>query len=176
MQGDAWNSAYLAVDSYLEALLVNDRLHRTELIQRVLTVAQRRAESDPGTSAVALAAEELDRLLTEWFSSVLDEPLELGNALLSARGRLALLLADMPGRWQTQFLQPGPWPVEFVAAMRESFLRAGPDFQLSQMQPRPIDLGPIMTLTKLSNVPYFSARGHLGGFALLLIIVFRMTH
>ncbi len=38
--------------------------------------------------------------------------------------------------------------------MRESYLRAGPDFQLSTMHPRPIDLGPIHTLTTLSNRPY----------------------
>ena len=38
------------------------------------------------------------------------------NTLLSTRGRLALLLADMPGRWQDQFLRPGPWPEEFVNA------------------------------------------------------------
>jgi hypothetical protein len=38
--------------------------------------------------------------------------------------------------------------------MRESYLRAGPDFQISSMQPRPIDLGPIHTLTTLNKRPY----------------------
>jgi hypothetical protein len=32
------------------------------------------------------------------------------DQMLSTRGRLALLLADMPGKWQDQFLRPGPWP------------------------------------------------------------------
>ena len=70
------------------------------------------------------------------------------------QNRLAMLLADVPGKWQELFLAPGPWPPEFLKAMRESYLRAGPDFQISSMQPRPIDLGPIHTLTTLNKRPY----------------------
>jgi hypothetical protein len=74
--------------------------------------------------------------------------------MLSTRGRLALLLVDMPGKWQEQFLHPPPWPEEFIKAMREAYLRAGPDFQLAKMAPRPLDLGPIATLTNLSLLPF----------------------
>ena len=89
--------------------------------------------------------------------------------MLSTRGRLALLLADMPGKWQDQFLRPGPWPPEFVAAMRESFFRAGPDFQLSKMTPRPLDLGPITTLTNFGRLPYVRMALVWTVFALLLV-------
>ncbi len=75
---------------------------------------------------------------------------------------MALLLADMPGRWQDQFLRPGPWPDEFVLAMRDGYLRAGPDFQLAKMTPRPLDLGPIATLTHLSRLPVREDGGELG--------------
>ena len=92
----------------------------------------------------------MDHLVNEWFAQVLQAP-PAGAEMLSTRGRLALLLADMPGRWQDQFLRPGPWPEEFVVAMRENYLRAGPDFQLVKMTPRPLDLGPITTLTQLSQ-------------------------
>ena len=102
-----------------------------------------------------LAAEEMDRIVTEWFAEVLQISPTGTDQMLSTRGRLALLLADMPGKWQDQFLRPGPWPEEFVSAMRETFLRAGPDFQLSKMTPRPLDLGPITTLTNLGRLPYF---------------------
>jgi hypothetical protein len=173
---EEWNTAYLAVESYFEALLVSDRLLRAGLITRVLDAARNRAERDRESSATALAMKELDRAVTDWFGAVLDEPLQPGNVLLSTRGRLALLLAEMPARWQEQFLQPGPWPAEFVRAMRESFLRAGPDFQFSQMEPRPIDLGPMATLTELGNLPYFRMLMIWFGFALLLALVFYMTH
>jgi hypothetical protein len=96
--------------------------------------------------------------------------------MLSTRGRLALLLADMPGKWQDQFLHPGPWPKEFVTAMRESFFRAGPDFQLSQMTPRPLDLGPITKLTNFGKLPYVRMALAWTLFALLLILIFWFTH
>ena len=89
--------------------------------------------------------------------------------MLTTRGRLALLLADMPGRWQEQFLRPGPWPQEFVSAMRETYFRAGPDFQLSKMAPRPLDLGPITTLTNLGRLPYLRMTLVWTLFALLLV-------
>ena len=92
--------------------------------------------------------------------------------MLSTRGRLALLLADMPGKWQDQFLRPGPWPAEFVVAMRETYLRAGPDFQLAKMTPRPLDLGPIATLTQFSRLPYARMVAIWVLFGLLLILLF----
>ena len=96
--------------------------------------------------------------------------------LLTTRGRLAMMLADMPGRWQDQFLKPGPWPEEFVSAMRAGFLRAGPDFQFSEMTPRPLELGAITTLTNLGNLPYFRIVFIWLCFALFLVILFKMTH
>jgi hypothetical protein len=171
-----WNSAYAMVEAYLEALQVRNRLLRGQLVTKVLDRARMRAESEPAVSTMALAGEELDRLVTEWFAGVLDRSVGVADALLSTRGRLALLLADMPGKWQDQFLRPGPWPDEFVRSMRESYLRAGPDFQFSQMAPRPIDLGPMATLTHLGNLPYFRMIVAWLGFALLLVVIFRMTH
>ena len=118
----------------------------------------------------------MDRIVTEWFSEVLQSPLTRADQTLSTRGRLALLLADMPGKWQDQFLRPGPWPEEFTSAMRETFLRAGPDFQLSKMTPRPLDLGPITTLTNLGQMPYFRMVMAWTMFALLLVVIFILTH
>ena len=118
----------------------------------------------------------MDHLVTEWFAEVLQSPPTGTDHTLSTRGRLALLLADMPGKWQEQFLRPGPWPEEFINAMREAFLRAGPDFQLSKMAPRPLDLGPITTLTNFGKVPFVRMAVAWTGFALLLIVIFWLTH
>jgi hypothetical protein len=135
-----------------------------------------RAPVEIDRSATEIAAEEMDRLVTEWFAEVLQAPPTGTDQMLSTRGRLALLLADMPGKWQEQFLRPGPWPDEFVTAMRAAFLRAGPDFQLSKMTPRPLDLGPITTLTNLGKLPYTRMIFAWTLFALLLIALFWMTH
>ncbi len=173
---EEWNAAYVKVENYFHALRVRNKLLLGQLVQRVIDRAMSRAPAEPGLSATQLAAEEMDRLVTEWFAEVLQSPQAKADQTLSTRGRLALLLADMPGKWQEQFLRPGPWPEEFTAAMRESFLRAGPDFQLSKMTPRPLDLGPLTTLTHLGKLPYVRMALAWTGFALLLIAIFWLTH
>ncbi len=71
---------------------------------------------------------------------------------------------------------PGPWPEEFVTAMRETYLRAGPDFQLSKMTPRPLDLGPIATFDSFSRLPYVKMVAVWIIFLLGLILIFVLTH
>jgi hypothetical protein len=171
-----WNAAYVKVENYFHALRVRNKLLLGQLVQRVIDRAMSRAPAEPDRSATQLAAEEMDRLVTEWFGEVLQSPSARADQTLSTRGRLALLLADMPGRWQEQFLRPGPWPAEFTTAMREAFLRAGPDFQLSKMTPRPLDLGPITTLTNFGRLPFVRIALAWTGYALLLIGIFWLTH
>jgi len=151
---EEWNAAYQKVESYFHALRVRNQVLLGERVQQVLDRAMRRAPLEPDRSATELATEEMDLLLTEWFAAVLERIPTGIEHVLNTRGRLALLLADMPGKWQDQFLRPGPWPEEFVRAMQDAYLRAGPDFQISRMAPRPLDLGPITTLTKLGNLPF----------------------
>jgi hypothetical protein len=173
---DEWNAAYVKVENYFHALRIRNKPLLGQLVLRVLERAQRRAPAELQRTATELAGEEMDKLVTSWFAEVLQVSPTGTDQMLSTRGRLALLLADMPGKWQDQFLRPGPWPEEFVAAMRESFFRAGPDFQLSKMAPRPLDLGPITTLTNLGKIPYVRIALVWTGYALLLVAVFWLTH
>ena len=173
---EEWNAAYAKVERYFHALRVRNKALLGQLVLRVLERAMRRAPAEPDRSATQLAAEEMDHLVTEWFAEVLQTPPTRDGQTLSTRGRLALLLADMPGKWQEQFLRPGPWPEAFTTAMREAYLRAGPDFQLSKMTPRPLDLGPITTLTNFGRLPFVRIALAWSGFALLLIVVFWLTH
>jgi hypothetical protein len=172
---EEWNAAYSKVESYFHALRVRNRMLLGQLVARVLDRAMQRSASETQRSATELAVEEMDRLVNEWFAHVLQAP-PAGAEMLSTRGRLALLMADMPGKWQEQFLRPGPWPEEFALKMREIYLRAGPDFQLAKMTPRPLDLGPIATLTQLSHLPYFKMAASWVLFGLLLILLFYATH
>jgi hypothetical protein len=163
------------VESYFHARRIRNKPLLGELVLCVLERAQRRAPAELNSSATQLAAEEMDRIVTEWFSEVLQSPPTKADNTLSTRGRLALLIADMPGKWQDQFLRPGPWPKEFTSAMRETFLRAGPDFQISKMTPRPLDLGPLTTLSNLGRMPYFRMALAWILFALLLVLIFILT-
>ena len=173
---DEWNAAYVKVENYFHALRIRNKPLLGQLVLRVLERAQKRAPQETNRHATEIAAEEMDRLVTSWFADVLQVSPVGSEHTLSTRGRLALLLADMPGKWQDQFLRPGPWPQEFVEAMRESFFRAGPDFQLSKMAPRPLDLGPISTLTNLGRIPYVRFVLIWTGYALILVGLFWITH
>ncbi len=175
---EEWNDAYEMVQWYFQALRVRNKLLLNQLVVKVLQRAIERSPPATSRSATELAVEEMDQVVNEWFAEVLAEPPTQSDDMLSTRGRLALLLADMPVKWQEQFLRPPPWPEEFVAAMRDAFLRAGPDFQLSQMQPRPLDLGPITTLTNLSRMPGFKYAALLSWAILgaLLVTVFFRAH
>ena len=173
---EEWNAAYVKVENYFHALRVRNKVLLGQLVLRVLDRAMLRAPAEPERSATQIAAEEMDHLVTEWFAEVLQSPATKDGQTLSTRGRLALLLADMPGKWQEQFLRPGPWPEEFTTAMREAFLRAGPDFQLSKMTPRSLDLGPIATLTSIGRIPYFRMILVWALYTVLLIAIFWLTH
>jgi hypothetical protein len=173
---EEWNAAYVKVENYFHALRIRNKPLLGQLVLRVLERAQKRAPENLKCSATELAVEEMERLVTDWFAQVLQTSPTNADQMLSTRGRLALLLADMPGKWQDQFLRPGPWPEEFVAGMRETFLLAGPDFQLSKMTPRLLDLGPITTLTNLGKFPYVRMASAWLLFVLLLIALFWITH
>lgn len=173
---EEWNAAYGKVENYFHALRVRNKALLGQLVLRVLERAMLRAPSEPDHSATQIAAQEMDRIVTEWFAEVLQEPPINADQMLSTRGRLALLLADMPGQWQDQFLRPPPWPEEFVRAMRDVYLRAGPDFQLSKMTARPFDLGPLTTLSNLGRIPYLRMTVVWALFVLLLVALFHFTH
>ncbi len=133
-----WEEAYAAVEAYLQALRLRNRLLVAELVRSILWRASARSVTEPTKPARLLAMEEALTEVAEWTQDVLAVPLE--NRRLAARGRLALLLAGMPGKWQGVFLTPAPWPEEFVAAMKKSYLAAGPQFAELTMHPRPLEL------------------------------------
>ena len=133
-----WEEAYVAVEAYLGALRIRNRLLVAELVRGILWRASERRAEQPEVPARTLAMEEALKEIAAWTKQVLDEPLEHGR--LAARGRLALLLTDMPGQYQSVFLTPEPWPPAFVEAMRSSYLSAGPQFAAMTMTPRPLEL------------------------------------
>ncbi|HXC99218.1 MAG TPA: hypothetical protein VN048_07745 [Verrucomicrobiae bacterium] len=173
---EEWNAAYAKVESYFHALRVRNKVLLGRLVIHVLKRAMRRAPAEPQRSATELAAEEMDHVVTDWFAQVLQEPPTGTDQMLSTRGRLALLLVDMPGKWQDQFLRPGPWPDAFVTSMRNAYLHAGPDFQLAKMAPRPMHLGPITTLANFSRLPAARMITAWVVFTLALVLFFLFTH
>jgi hypothetical protein len=139
---EEWNESYVTVESYLLSLGVRNRLLLSRLILRILDRAQERLNEDSSQKAPSVAMEETISLVADWFSRAAD--VNLPDNRLAARGRLALLLADIPGRYQAYILAEPPLPPEVSAALKESYLRAEPLLQRRSMVPRPITLNPIM--------------------------------
>jgi hypothetical protein len=139
---DEWNQAFEKVEDYLRAHRVNSKLHRARLsrmvLQRVALARQGEALSQP---IATLAIREIDGLMREWFRRILPPGVGPENALSHTDGRLGLLLCDGAVRWPYSFLEMERLPDEFVQAMRNSLMVAGPELQVSSMVPRPIDIG-----------------------------------
>jgi len=121
---------------------VDSHLHRAHLITMVLRrVSLRWKNQPPSTPLATLVIEETNRLLNEWFTRIMELPAENSSRFTAADGRVALFLCDAPLRWPYAFLENRNIPEDFKTAMSTSLMRAGPELQISNMVPRPIDLG-----------------------------------
>jgi hypothetical protein len=139
---EAWNAAYVRSEDYLRAHRIHNRLHQSRLIQAVLERAAHRHAENPALDPTTLAAEEMERMMDEWFAEVLNAK-NLPHDRIAIEGRVALLLCDGPEKWPYAFLDSRVIPEEFAKAIRASSIKAGPDMAVSSMVPREIDLGPI---------------------------------
>jgi hypothetical protein len=137
---DQWNAAYVRVEDYLRAHRIHNRLHQSRLIERILERAARRHAAQPTAEPIALAAEETELLMQDWFAAQLNDP-PLAPDRLAAQARVAMLLADVPTKWPYAFLDLENTPATVHTAMETSALQAGPDLAVSNMVPRDIDLG-----------------------------------
>jgi len=168
-----WEEAYISVECYLRALHLRNRLLVADMVRAILFRASDRQAHEPEKTPRILAMEETLKVVADWTSNVLDEPLQ--NNRLAARGRLALLLADMPGKWQPVFLTQSPWPEPFVKKMRSAYLAAGPQFAALTMTPKPLELnalgsGAAQWFGMMENRPLLKKLYYLGIVAVLAAV------
>jgi hypothetical protein len=96
-------------------------------------------------------------MMDAWFGAVLGEK-DLPHDRIATEGRVALLLADGLQRWPYAFLEKENVPPEFLQAIKQGSIKAGPDLEISSMVPREIDLGTITeaageTLERIERAP-----------------------
>lgn len=136
-----WDAAFERVESYLRAHQLRSRWQVSQLATEITLAA--RADLRPGESPVQAALRVADQRIGAWLTTVLGDSDTRRRDRVGVRGRLALVIADMPGRWSHAFLSSAAPPAELVAAMQAAYLEAGPELELSKMAPRPLDLGPM---------------------------------
>lgn len=154
---EQWNEAYVRTEEYLRAHRIHNRLHQSRLIEKILHQAALRHAEHPEFLPTRLAAEETERLMDLWFARLLGHA-DPTHERIATDGRVALLLCDGPQKWPYAFLDELEIPDDFKKSMLESSMRAGPDLAISNMVPRPIDLGTLTeaageTLEQLERYP-----------------------
>lgn len=144
---EQWNAAFIRVEDYLRAHRVHNRLQQITILEKVIARAARRHEQDPAQDPTTLAAEEVDRMMDEWFGELLGDK-NLPHERIAVEGRVALLLTDGVDRWPYAFLDERQVPSAFAEEMRRRSIQAGPDMTVTSMVPRQIELG---TLTEVAG-------------------------
>jgi hypothetical protein len=176
---EQWNAAYVRVEDYLRAHRIHNRIHQSRLIQRILEQAAEDHAKNPSIDPSTVAALETEKLMDAWFGKLLGDA-QRPHERIAIDGRVALLLCDGPQRWPYAFLDENNINPEFAKAMKESFIQAGPDMAISNMVPRPIDLGPITeaageTLERFELYPFLRTIALWGIFLAALATIFYLT-
>jgi len=137
----AWDEAFLRVQSYLQAYGLESPVLLNPITAGIIRQAQTQAASSgQGEAPVMLAMAVTQAHIGEWFTRA-GQNLDWTNERMRAQGRLALIFADLPGRWANHFLSQEPAPAELVAAMASSQLLPGPELRLSNMPTAPLQFG-----------------------------------
>ena len=89
-----WEEAYAAVEAYLQALRLRNRLLVAELVRSILWRASARQKIEPEKPARLLAMEEALSEIAEWTQDVLDVPLE--NRRLAVRRKRSQVILSAP--------------------------------------------------------------------------------
>ncbi len=137
---DQWNAAFIRVEDYLRAHRVHNRLQQITILERVIARAAARHAENPSFDPTTLAAEEIDRMMDEWFGELLGDK-NLPHERIAVEGRVALLLTEGVERWPYAFLDEKQVPPDFAEEMRRRSIQAGPDMTVTSMVPRAIELG-----------------------------------
>jgi hypothetical protein len=149
LMGPVWDEAFLRVESYLRAHQIESRLVLNRLTLEIIRAARKASEPSnlEANSVVqeplACAMLEAEHRTAAWFKRVLGDAADPEDERLGTRGRIALVLADVPARWPQYFLSESEPPAELVQAMRAAYIEAGPEIEIIHMIPRPMDFGPI---------------------------------
>jgi hypothetical protein len=136
----AWDEAFLRVESYLRAYGLESAVLLNQITAQIIQEAQARSRNaDPG-EPIALAMAVTHAHIGAWFTQMGCE-VDWSNEQTRAQGRLALIIAGLPGTWASHFLSSKSAPADLGSAMASFQLLAGPRVSLSNMAPEPLEFG-----------------------------------
>ncbi|HVW21772.1 MAG TPA: hypothetical protein VHC86_11200 [Opitutaceae bacterium] len=137
-QSEAWDDAFLRVESYLHAHRIQGRVAIHHLAAALVEEAKRESAGQRGTPPVTAAMNVLYRKMAAWYSQAFGEGGASEDALRS-RGRLALVMTHLEAGWPREFLDGRPVRPALAEALRESRLEAGPELRPASMPAAPLE-------------------------------------
>ena len=152
---ERWDDAFLRVESYLHAHGIRSPMIVNRIATQTVDEARQAAVADPAAEPVALAMAKLQQAMAHWYRTVLGEQ-DLPEEVLRAKGRLALVMNRSEPGWTQQFLATDSVHPELAMALREARLQPGPEVQLTNMPPAPLEF--MINPDERSTAP--GLRGH----------------
>lgn len=138
--GPDWDEAFLRVESYLRAHQLESRVLLNRLATAIIAEARERARGNPAAAPVALAMGVTHERIGAWFARAGREG-DQASERVRAADRLALVLADLPGRWPNCFLAGEAVPHEAAEALASATREPGPELRFSNMPPATLEFG-----------------------------------
>lgn len=136
----AWDEAFLRVESYLRAHHLESRVQLNQVVTSIIREARERVPANPDEAPVSIAMQVAHARIGAWFAQAGNTG-DWSDERVRVRGRLALVLAEMPGHRADYFLATAPLPPEFAAALARGALEPGPQLRFSNMPTAPLEFG-----------------------------------
>lgn len=133
-----WDEAFLRVESYLRAHHIESRVLLNRLTTDILAAARVLVIKHPDEAPVTLAMRIAQARIGEWLVQALGHG-DWADERFRARGRLALLLAEIPQQCPERFLALEELPAETKTRLSEARLVPGPDVRLASMPSAPLE-------------------------------------
>jgi hypothetical protein len=136
----AWDNAFLRVESYLRAFGLESRVLLNQITATIIDEARVRSGKDLDADPVGVAMGITHDRIAAWLGRSGRE-VDWTSHRVKAQARLALVIADLPGRWPNQFLSADPLPPELAEAIASVKILPAPGMRVSKMAPEPLEFG-----------------------------------
>jgi hypothetical protein len=136
----AWDEAFLRVGSYLRAHGLESLVLLNQITTEIIQEVRSRACGGWAGEPVVLSMELTHERIGNWYART-GQDVDWTNERMRAQGRLALVNADLPGRWPNYFLSSDPVPADLAGAIASFQLLPAPELYVSKMTPAPLDFG-----------------------------------
>lgn len=127
-----WDEAFARVESYLRAYQIESRVLLNRLTTEMIAAARALAVEHPQEAPVTLAIQVAHARMGEWLVYALGEG-DWTDERFRARGRLALLLAEIPQKAPDRFLALEELPAATREQLATASLSVAPDLRLTSM-------------------------------------------